>query len=485
MWFSWLISLSLFIHSFSPQPAPVSIQVLSLNDFHGQLNTTSALQGKKTGRADYVSAYLLAELKHQPHTLLVHAGDMVGGSPAISALRQDEPAMAFLNTLPFTAGTLGNHEFDHGVTEMERLIHGGTHPETGFFAGSAFPYISANVVDRESGQLLFPPYLIRTVNGIPIAFIGVTTTETPDVTLRENVASVSFLDEAEAINLSVQEIKKAGIRTIIVLAHVPGTTEGGATTGELADLAQAVDDEVDVIFGGHNHSYINGEVDGKLLLEGYSYGMAYAKAELQIDPITKDVIHKTGKVILVDQDRIQPDQTVTRLLHHWEADARQADTIISSSTASLTRQNGALGNMLAQAQRKAVGADIAFVNAGSIRSDLQTGSITWGSLFSVQPFRHRIMKLQMTGRQIQEVLAEQWNGRKEPLYAAGLHYDAVSFPISLDDGRPFDDRQVYTVAVNSFLAQGGDRFFAFTKGSILAEGPTDFDVLLQYMQHAP
>ena len=165
--------------------------------------------------------------------------------------------------------------------------------------GPDFPYIAANVVDASTNENILQPYVIEQVNGVPIGFIGVALSDTPSIVAPSGVAGVKFTDETEAINKYTAELKEQGVETIIVLAHNPSTSkQDGTNPGEeLVDIANNVDDEVDVLFGGHNHSYTNTTVDGKLLVQSYSYGTAFSDVDLTIDPITKDVVNKKAEIV--------------------------------------------------------------------------------------------------------------------------------------------------------------------------------------------
>jgi 5'-nucleotidase len=178
----------------------VRIKLLDINDFHGQLSSGRLVAGRPVGSAAVLAAYLkTAAANARDGAILVHAGDHVGASPPASALLQDEPSITFLNQLanehcrfvnvsrgPWNlsylqpgcnvVGTLGNHEFDEGVSELIRLIDGGNHPKGPFlerrWRGARFPYVSANVVDAGDGQPILAPFSIRLVKGVPIGFIG-------------------------------------------------------------------------------------------------------------------------------------------------------------------------------------------------------------------------------------------------------------------------------------------------------------------------
>ena len=221
-----------------------------------------------------------------------------------------------MNEIGLDVGTIGNHEFDEGVTEMKRLINGGAHPKTdvkyGEFEGANFRYVVANVEDEKTGELILPPYAIKEVDGVKIGFIGVVTTETPTIVTASGVAGVKFTDEVEAVNKYAEELKAKGVESIVVLAHDPGTsaTDGTNPTGEVVDMAKAIDPEVDVIYGAHDHKYLNSTVDGKLLVQSYSYGTAFSDVDLTIDPVTKDIIAKTAEVDQPFKDSITPDAKI-------------------------------------------------------------------------------------------------------------------------------------------------------------------------------
>ncbi|PMU58239.1 2',3'-cyclic-nucleotide 2'-phosphodiesterase, partial [Pseudomonas sp. GP01-A3] len=136
-----------------------------------------------------------------PNTLLVHAGDMIGGSPLISALFQDEPTVEVMEAMGFDVGTVGNHEFDEGIDELKRMINGGEHPKgTKGYDGMNFPVIAANAYDTSTGQLITQPYAIKEVGGKKIGFIGVVTQETPSMIIRKGNETLEIRDEVEAIN---------------------------------------------------------------------------------------------------------------------------------------------------------------------------------------------------------------------------------------------------------------------------------------------
>lgn len=144
----------------------VKVQLLSVNDLHGKINVTTQLRDdpNKYGHAAYLATYLREWEKTNENTLIIHSGDMVGGSPPVSALYQDEPTVEVMESIGFDVGTVGNHEFDEGTAEMLRLIYGGDHPNgTENYDGINFPMVAANVVYKDSEELVLPPYYIQSV----------------------------------------------------------------------------------------------------------------------------------------------------------------------------------------------------------------------------------------------------------------------------------------------------------------------------------
>jgi 5'-nucleotidase len=301
------------------QQEPVHVQLLSINDFHGKLNASGELDNQPVGSAPYLGRYIQQQ-RAKASTLLIHAGDLVGGSPPLSALLQDEPTITFANQLKFDLGTVGNHEFDEGVAELKRLIHGGYHPKTGQFGGAHFPYIVANVRMKKTGQPLLPPYAIKKVSGIPIGFIGVVSKDTVHLVSPEGIEEIEFIDEATAINQQVEALKKKGVRSIVVIAHEGGTQqkENGEINGPIAQIAQRIDAEVDVILSGHTHTRLNGKVADKLIVQAYSYGMAMAKVDLIIDPQSQEVVQKSGEIIPAFHHRIKPDPQGRNLCNKYK-----------------------------------------------------------------------------------------------------------------------------------------------------------------------
>ncbi len=523
------------------------VKLLAINDFHGQLSAGRRVANRPVGSAAVLAGYLRnAQAGLEDQTILVHAGDHVGASPPASALLQDEPAISFLNQLANDhcrypehefdrerdehagwhprcnlVGTLGNHEFDEGVAELQRLVNGGNHAKGPFledpWRGARFPYVSANVVDAVSGKPVLPPYVIKKIDGLPIAFIGAVLKATPTIVTPSGVAGVRFLDEAEAINAYVPELRRMNVRAIVVLIHQGGRQNiySGATrpaapavAGDIVDIVTRLDDEVDVVVSGHWHSFTNAILNNRngkpiLVTQAFSAGTAYGDIDLEISRASRDVVAKSAAIVTTWADQgpgLAPDSAAAQLTAAAEAQvAPLVNRVIGTAAGDITRAENAagesaLGNLIADAQRAAMGTDFAFMNPGGIRADIAAGEVAWGELFTVQPFGNSLVKMDLTGRQIYDLLEQQWAGQTfaRLLKTSGLSYVwSSAMPAGnrvlavYRNGVLIDQAATYSVTVNSFLADGGDNFSVLRNGTGRVGGPVDLDALIDHIEAAP
>ena len=318
--------------------ASIEAKILGFNDFHGQLNPKQSAR-RPIGGAINLASYLRAA-SHQDdgHTIIVHAGDMVGVSSPESALLQDEPSIQFFNLLANEhcniantkalrcnlVGTLGNHEFDEGRDELNRLLFGGIHASAPSFIanwpGSKAPYVSANVIDINTGKTLLPPYVIKEIAGIKVGFIGAVLKNTPNHVIASGIKGLKFVDEATAINHYAAELKAKNVRAIIVTIHqgVHQKVFGdnaiigkGNIEGEIIDIVSSLDEEIDIVISGHAHGYTNLLVATNtghqiLLTQAFSAGTAFSDITINLDANSGDIIYKSA-VITSTWETLQQD----------------------------------------------------------------------------------------------------------------------------------------------------------------------------------
>jgi 2',3'-cyclic-nucleotide 2'-phosphodiesterase / 3'-nucleotidase / 5'-nucleotidase len=479
----------------------IKVQLLGVNDLHGKIDVTGTVDGVNYGRADYLATYLREREATNPNTLIVHAGDMVGGSSPVSALLQDEPTVEIMESIGFDVGTVGNHEFDEGVEEMLRLINGGDHQNgTANYDGINFPMVAANVEYKETGELVLPPYVIQEVGGAKIGFIGVATVDTPNMIIATGNEHIRFTDEAAAINKFVPELQDKGIEAIVVLAHVPGNQSGNGASGDIAKLANSINDAVDVIFAAHNHVKVNALVDNKLIVQAWEYGKAFADVDLEIDKITGDIVKKSAEIVDVNHAGVTPDPEVAGILAKYlELVGPKLNEVIGVASTEMSGGyatkgligDNALGNLIADGMMKAMDSDFALMNGGGIRDDLNSGDITWNELFNIQPFGNTLVKLEITGSDLKHILNTQFSSYGPDVSIGGFSYtwdDSLGqygqvVDIYLPNGSKINPEQTYTVTVNNYMhPHSSDKYRLAELGENPVQGPEDLQATVDFIR---
>ena len=516
----------------------INIKLLGINDFHGQLAAGRFVGPRPVGSAAVLASYLTsAAASADDGYLIVHAGDHVGASPPDSALLQDEPSISFLNLLANSAcryvdvargpwnlsylqpqcnlvGTLGNHEFDDGVGELLRLIDGGNHPKGPFlekkWRGARFPYISANVISKATGEPLLSPFTVRWFSGVPVGIIGAVLKETPTIVTPSGVAGVEFRDEAQAINQYASLLRHLGVKAIVVTIHqgLRQTSYEGPTnpnvqglTGPIVDIVRRLSSDVDVVVSGHAHGFTNALIANSaghpiLVTQAFSASTAYADIDLAISRKTRDVVEKSASVVTTWADSgpgLTPDRARGDNRGGRGQGRRAARQPVDRSRAGGYYRRGKCGGRVNDGQpdrgcpTPANERSIRFHESGWHPSGLLAGEVTWGELFTVQPFGNDLLSMDLTGAQIKRLLEQQWAGTTPPriLKTSGLTYtwDAAR-PVNQRvvevrdaDNQLLGDATVYRVTVNSFIASGGDNFTVLTEGTNRVIGPVDLDAL--------
>ncbi|MFD2445340.1 5'-nucleotidase C-terminal domain-containing protein [Bacillus sp. CGMCC 1.16607] len=476
----------------------IQLQLLGVNDWHGKIDVTSTVTGVQYGRADYLAAYLREREASNPNTLMIHSGDMFGGSSPVSALLQDEPTIEIMESIGFDVGTVGNHEFDEGVSELLRMINGGDHPNgTKGYDGINFPTVAANIEYKDTGKFVLEPYTVKEISGVKVGFIGVVTTETPKIVIPSGVDSIQFTDEATAINKYVPVLQEQGVEAIVVLAHVPGDQSGTSASGEIADLANNVNDAVDIIFAAHNHKKVNAVVDNKLIVQAWEYGNAFVDIDVEIDPVTKDIVKKSAEIVDVIQENRQLDATVSAILQKYEqlvsgkvnavVGINQEEMLKGYPTKEILGDN-ALGNFIADGMKFAMNADFALMNGGGVRDNLNAGEITWGELFNIQPFGNTLVKVDVTGKQFEEILNAMINPAYGPdsfIGGARYNWDTKTNKIVdlyLENGEKVDPAKTYSLVVNNYMYnQTSAKYKLISQyGQNVIQGPEDIEASVQF-----
>jgi 5'-nucleotidase len=516
--------------------APVELRILAINDFHGNLMPPTggiriADPNDKTrkimvpaGGSETMASVVKSLREGHKNTAFVAAGDLIGASPFLSAMFHDEPTIESMSMMGLDLASVGNHEFDEGKEELLRMQNGGCHPVDKCqgphpFTGAKFHYLAASTFLKDAGKTLFPPYEIKTFDGIPVAFIGLTLKGTPGIISPASAAGLDFRDEAETVNALVPELKAKGVEAIVVLIHEGGTPSGDynecpGISGPIVDIVKKFDRAVDVVISGHTHQAYVCEIDGRLVTSGDKFGTLVTAIDLKLDPATHDVISAKADNTIVRIGAFPKDAEQTALLAAYDKVAapianRRAGSVTEtlSRTPNMTTGESVLGDVVADAQLTATrnqadgGAVVAFTNPGGIRTDIakkDDGAVSYADIFASQPFRNQLVTLTLTGTQIKAMLEQQWLDLSRPRilqvskgfsYAwtmakpFGEHVVAASMTLN---GEPVELSRIYRVTVNNYLALGGDGFTALKDGTAAQFGVFDVDALFAYfVGHSP
>lgn len=495
----------------------VELQILAINDFHGNLEPPV----DDLGGAAYLAAHLRRAEGTAPHTLTVSAGDLVGASPLISSLFHDEPTIKAANLFGLDVNAAGNHEFDEGWQELLRLQRGGARDGGDEdFAGAEFDILSANVIVEETGETLLPPYTIKRFDGIPVAFIGLPLQGTPTVVVASGVAGLAFEDEVATINALVEEIRQKGVEAIVVVIHQGGYPARGNEdecqefAGPIIDIVARTDPAVDLFVTGHTHRHYLCSLDGQPVTSAGSMGRYYTDIDTRLDRTSGDMTVIAVDNVPVTHD-IEPAADVVALVSAYRARVEKiSQSVVGAVTADITekpneRGGSQLGALIADAQLAATrseGAEVAFMNAGGIRTDLlyaaadgeNDGEVTFAEISATQPFGNTLVTMTLTGAQLDTLLEQQWTGQPAPdilMPSKGFSYawsrsardgekvELASMRIGGDAVRP---EARYRVTVNNFLAAGGDGFPVLAEGTERVESVLDVAALENYLrEHSP
>ncbi|WP_241825464.1 ExeM/NucH family extracellular endonuclease [Micromonospora sp. CB01531] len=500
----------------STSAKPVNLQLLSINDFHGRLESPATVGGQPVGGAAQLAG-LVSQLRAQnPNTAFVSAGDNIGASTFISAIDGDTPTIDALNAAGLAASAVGNHEFDKGIADL-----------TGRVSDRAdFPYLGANVYRGDTRAL--PAYSVSTVGEVRVGFVGVVTEQTASLVSPDGIAGLTFRDPIAEANLVAGQLKDGNpdngeADVVVLLAHEGAATENINSADALANdpvfgKFTRVNATIDAIFSGHTHQPyafkvpVPGSDKLRPVVQAEDYGKRLGKVTLTFDPNTGSVTDAAAQLVDVvgaPQDAAVADIVAAAKAKATELGKQQLGSITADVKRAYTNGNedrgkeSALGNLIADVQLAGTkdagrgGAQIAFMNPGGLRADLlyrTDGTVTYADAFAVQPFANDVVTKSYTGAQIKQVLEEQWqpDGASRPVLWLGVS-KGFSYTYNPEapkgsritsiklNGTPLDPSGTYRVTVNSFLAAGGDNFTTLGQGTSPATtGDNDLTMLVSY-----
>ena len=513
--FTLLTTLVLIFSTFAsavnaaPSAAPavdVTFTILHTNDFHGQLEWKSGGSSSNPGSARLAAVVNgVRTAVGDSNVLVMDAGDEMQGS-LLSNIWKGVPVIDVYNTIGYDVATFGNHEFDWGKTELGNRV------------GEAdYPYVSANIVLNDTGNcatagwgkpaFVDAAYQILTVgspNSVKVGVIGVTSPETPIITIAEATEGLCFKDAAASIIHYYDAMKAAGADVIVVLSHL-GFNDGGYGYGIPVygdkTLAQKLVDAgkpANLIIGGHSHTDLTTAtvVSGTTIGQAYYNGRKVGRADITVT--TAGVVTVNWSSIAVPTaEAAAVDAPVAAVIASYATDPDYLDLInqpVGYTNVPITRfydgdslmgyfVNDAIYGDLNSDAITENDVDMVFNNAGGLRADITCAAypclMTYGMVFNVLPFGNATAIGTMTGAQILELLHQSATLFKGALQTSGVRYSFYRYSDALPGPQPYawgafdvcvinkdtavcepiDPDRTYKVATNEFLAPAGQDGF--------------------------
>ena len=507
-------------------PGPVEVQILAINDFHGNLEPPNLTVPAADGAVPAGGvAYLAGALKQvrTSNSVTVAAGDLIGASPISSALFLDEPSIKALSMAGLELASVGNHEFDKGSAELLRMQQGGCAKHTNRqpcavepFAGAVFQYLAANVLDG-GGRSLLPGTAIKQVGGVKIGFIGMTLKETATLVSPSGVAGLRFTDEVETANALVPGLKAAGVNTVVLLIHQGASITGryddpacAGLAGDILPILARLDPAIQLVVSGHTHNAYVCRVPGpdgssRLLTSAGRYGTLVTDIRLTFDRPGGSLIGQSGNFVIAQGEPVRTarltaplvqthpifpaDPEVTALVARYRDAAagaanrpvgRLAGQLLKGSTGAESQAAGLISDgMLFVARNPGRGAaDFALRNNGGARTDLlpsADGTVTFGQIFAMQPFANNVVTKSYTGAEIKAILEQQFSSGTNSIASPNMLTPSSNFHFSHDRSRPAGQRIVAMTLDGKPVDPA--KSYRVTINNFLASGGDNFTLL--------
>ncbi len=517
--------------------------LLGFNDFHGAIDKPTGsgglVNGVPAGGVEFLATWakrLRADATAEGRdSLTVGAGDLIGASPLVSAAFHDEPTIELMKTVGLQISSVGNHEFDEGITELKRMQFGGCHPTDGCqdgdgFAGASFRYLAANVVNKSNNLPILPPVDVRFIDGVPVGFVGMTLEGTPTIVNPAGITTVEFKDEIETANLWGGLLRLFGIKAMVLLIHEGGLQNSPPPildpsscanfAGAITPIVAGLRPEFGIVVSGHTHRFYscalpNSSGANSVVTSAGANGTLITDIDFTLDRSTRRFAEISARNVIVENsDPALIDPAAKAIADKYRtAVAPLANRVVGSITTDIVRdvapssnQESPLGDVIADAQlawTQSAGAQIAFMNPGGIRANLTfnnspggeaPGQVTFGECFTVQPFNNLVVTQTFTGAQIKAVLEQQLfpgvgSAVRILQVSAGFTYTYSSSAPAGNrvsdmglNGVPIDPAATYRLTTNDFLANGGDGFTALTAGTNRVTAPGfDVDALVAHI----
>jgi 5'-nucleotidase len=494
-------------------PRYVQVRLLSFQELQGQLEPEPFAD---TGGGVHLAAAVRALRAEVPNSVLLTPGDLTGASPLLSRSFHDEPAVALGDLMGLDVAGLGNTDLDRPRAELQRLLGGGCHPESGCipdpsWPGAGYAVISANLVDA-AGGLAFAPWTVVERGGVRVGVIATSPTPLRPSIRAEHAEGLDTSEMLEAISSALPALSAAGPDVIVALLHATGLQLGpddgcDSPQGPGVDVARALPPEIDVVVVGQGSARFVCRLDGRLVLQSGSGGRAVSVVDLQLEADVGRVVDIRGRNVTVDVRAYPADPDASALVARY-ARLLDVDREVGRITETIPIQRDAarrnpMGFLVADAYlaASATTTDVAFMNDHGVRASLlwqrsaseaEDGIVRLTELADVLPFSNHLVTLTLTGRQLLEMLAVGYAQDHVAHPSAGFTYDLdltrIGSPVVPGSvrvsGAALDEAARYRVTVNDFMAGGAAGFTVLLEGEDRIDGPLDLDVMQRYFERA-
>jgi 2',3'-cyclic-nucleotide 2'-phosphodiesterase (5'-nucleotidase family) len=491
----------------APAPGPdrkassAVIPILEIGGFHGYLEpyrSPDIAPSGLVGGAPALTALMRSEQEKNGKGLVISGGDFFQGPP-LATVFKGRPVIEFMNEAGYDCMTLGNHDFDQGVDVLAQRLE-----------EARFPALAANLLDAASGRPIWEsshplhmvrPYHVKMVDGARVAVVGLMKPETPRLTSSENVASLRWKPIDETLRELLPGLVERERPDVVVLhcQHIQLSEQilaqaRAALNGLRPPTPPGRGLPILMFVGGHGDpNHRDAKVSATdVIVQGTDRGAELNRTVLTVDLASHRLLSVDHADVPVLAGPQRSDPAVARIVARYKAQlGAQFAAPLGSAATPLDRSrhaDSALGNRVTEAMRERMTAEVAFLAGGSLKSDIQPGRVTAGDVYEAIPFHNRCVVVEMSGRELQAALeksAARPSGDKVlQMSGAEMVYDSrrpvgariVSCSVG---GRPIDPKRAYRVAIDDFLASGGDFFTEFKSARPLeqAERPLVRDLL--------
>lgn len=476
------------------------LDIMFTNDIHGGIDAYPATfinpnfpptLGGGGSAATYVKGVReLTDAKTRDN-LLLDAGDFFQGHP-VGTISKGVAVIQYMNLIGYDLSVVGNHEYDIGE---EALIETYKHAE--------FPILSCNIVRKGTNELVdyVQPYIIIEKMGIRIGIIGVTTTDTKQMSFPENVENVDFIPAKPELEKYIKIVRNEGVDLVIVVGHLglpyhreqayenrylkaDNEKEERRWGYDAQELAHEVEG-IDIFFAGHIHKGFpepwEDPFTHTLVFQGWAYGSSMGHIIIKIDKKTKTISGyelpaiREGVLITLFEEQFIPDEMIADTILTMQRIAEKGmDEIVGFAAEQIAKMDvdaqSEIGNLVCDAMLETTDADFSFLNLGGIRGEIQKGPITYRNIFNVMPFDNQIVTVEVDGKFLKDIIEMRVSGSRHGLRVAGVNviynrkrkdYDRITKLII--QGKPWKANKIYHITTTDFLLQGNAGLTMLTK----------------------